>query len=91
MEIHRLDENFSLWWKLGIQQGRVWENWLEKYIIVKVNLRVEKYNWLPQKIYFGHFYQKNEGDELRQALPAEYNLLGLIAIFLVGLNYWVIE
>ena len=34
---------------------------------------------------------EKRGDELRQTLPAEYNLLGLIAIFLVGLNYWVIE
>ena len=40
----------------------------------------------PKNI-FWPFLPEKRGDELRQTLPAEYNLLGLIAIFLVGLNY----
>ena len=40
---------------LSNNQGRSWGNWLEKYIVVEVYLRAEKYNLSPQKSIFRQF------------------------------------
>ena len=42
-------------------QGRSWENWLEKYIVVEVYLRAEKYNLSPQKSIFRPFLPETRG------------------------------